>query len=255
MLTLRHLLFKLGWAGIRKDHMYHFPMPFWKQFEKVGPRPLEYSMFFADVWSWGVRYTCLETPLVMQRWWVCFYLCIIDYVFFFIILLVAVAVVVAVAVAVIVLLLFFFFLLFFLLLWSLMLLLFCFKPRPFGMNFFKSRFEGGDPKSCVCDLSNHHKDPKQVHLHPSFSEANVGNAIDGTEIRGENQVRLVVYPILSRYLQGFIHPRWLFGISSINSIYIHFSLNVAVFQLMYCRQIFHMSMEFAGSLNHTIGNI
>ena len=29
-----------------------------------------------------------------------------------------------------------------------------------------------------------------------------------------NQLRLVVYP---HYLQGFIHPRWLFGISSINS--------------------------------------
>ena len=54
----------------------------------------------------------------------------------------------------------------FLLLWPLMLLLSCFKP--FCMNFFKSSFEGGDPKSCVCVFSNHHKGPKQVHLHPSF---------------------------------------------------------------------------------------
>ena len=28
---------------------------------------------------------------------------------------------------------------------------------------------------------------------------------------------------LSHYLQGFIHPRWLFGISSINSMYTHLS--------------------------------
>ncbi len=31
------------------------------------------------------------------------------------------------------------------------------------------------------------------------------------------QLRLVVYPCLSHYLKGFIHPRWLFGISSIKS--------------------------------------
>ena len=31
-----------------------------------------------------------------------------------------------------------------------------------------------------------------------------------------NQLRLVVYP--SHYLQDFVHPRWLLGISSINSI-------------------------------------
>ena len=36
-----------------------------------------------------------------------------------------------------------------------------------------------------------------------------------------NQLRLVVYPCLSHYLQGFIHPRWC-RISSINSMtYVH----------------------------------
>ena len=31
-------------------------------------------------------------------------------------------------------------------------------------------------------------------------------------------LRLLVYPIIYIYLQGFIHPSWLFRISSINSI-------------------------------------
>ena len=40
---------------------------------------------------------------------------------------------------------------------------------------------------------------------------NVGDTVDGSEI---------LHPSIgssSHYLQGFIHPRWLFGISSINS--------------------------------------
>ena len=32
---------------------------------------------------------------------------------------------------------------------------------------------------------------------------------DGSEIRRENQLRLVVYLSLSQYSKGFIHPRWL----------------------------------------------
>ncbi len=40
------------------------------------------------------------------------------------------------------------------------------------------------------------------------------STVDGSEIRGSP----VDMGSLSNYLQGFIHPRWLFGISSINSI-------------------------------------
>ncbi len=40
------------------------------------------------------------------------------------------------------------------------------------------------------------------------------------EIRRENQLRLVVYPIV---FGGFIHPRWLFGMSAINRITCFFS--------------------------------
>ena len=40
-------------------------------------------------------------------------------------------------------------------------------------------------------------------------------AVDGRN--PANQLRLVVYPIIYRVL-SFIHPRWLFGLSSINSM-------------------------------------
>ena len=39
-------------------------------------------------------------------------------------------------------------------------------------------------------------------------------------VDGKNPA-LVEVGSLSHYLQGFMHPRWLFGISSINSIYLH----------------------------------
>ena len=42
----------------------------------------------------------------------------------------------------------------------------------------------------------------------------LNNTVDGSEIRRAP----VEVGSLSHYLQGFIHPRWLFGISSINSI-------------------------------------
>ena len=57
--------------------------------------------------------------------------------------------------------------------------------------------------------------------------------VDASEIREANQLRLVNIPISykvlyigtgclggssSHYLQGSIHPRWLFGISAINSM-------------------------------------
>ena len=42
------------------------------------------------------------------------------------------------------------------------------------------------------------------------------HTVDGSEIRLHNQLRYgKVYPIICR---GFIHPRWLFGISSINTM-------------------------------------
>ena len=43
---------------------------------------------------------------------------------------------------------------------------------------------------------------------------NGSTTVDGSEIRLTHQLRLVVYPIIYRV---FIHPGWLFGISSINS--------------------------------------
>ena len=46
-----------------------------------------------------------------------------------------------------------------------------------------------------------------------YPPGSLGTTVDGSEIRLYNQLRLVVY---SHLLQGFIHPRWLFGISSIN---------------------------------------
>ena len=38
----------------------------------------------------------------------------------------------------------------------------------------------------------------------TFTNSGV-HTVDGSEIRRENQLRLVIYPI---YLQGFVHPRW-----------------------------------------------
>ena len=46
----------------------------------------------------------------------------------------------------------------------------------------------------------------------------LGGTVDGSEILRENQVQVGKY---SMFFQVFIHFRWLFGISSIRSIYIH----------------------------------
>ena len=47
----------------------------------------------------------------------------------------------------------------------------------------------------------------------------LGYTVDGSfEIRRENQLKLVVF--LPLFTMGFIHPRCLFGISSISSMYI-----------------------------------
>ena len=53
------------------------------------------------------------------------------------------------------------------------------------------------------------------HLGSATSSKWKAHTVDGSLKSGDHQLRLVVYP---HYLQGFIHPRWLFGISSINSI-------------------------------------
>ena len=47
--------------------------------------------------------------------------------------------------------------------------------------------------------------------------SNTEDTVDGRN--PANQLRLVVYPII---FQSFIHPRWLFGISSINSMVVLF---------------------------------
>ena len=44
----------------------------------------------------------------------------------------------------------------------------------------------------------------------------MAHAVDGLEIRGSP----VEVGSLSHYLQGFIHPRWVFGISSINRMFL-----------------------------------
>ena len=53
-----------------------------------------------------------------------------------------------------------------------------------------------------------------MRLHVSFC----GSA-PLTTVDGRNPAPVEV-GTLSHYLQGFIHPRWLFGISSINSIHL-----------------------------------
>ena len=47
----------------------------------------------------------------------------------------------------------------------------------------------------------------------------VSNTVDGSEIRQESPVE--VGSVSTIIYQGFIHPRWLFGISSINSMNIY----------------------------------
>ena len=48
----------------------------------------------------------------------------------------------------------------------------------------------------------------------SLISQNAGPTVDGSEFRRKNQLRLVVY---THYVLSLIHPRWWFGISSINS--------------------------------------
>ena len=62
-----------------------------------------------------------------------------------------------------------------------------------------------------------------------------------------NQLRLVVYPIINR---GFIHPRWLFWISSINSIPGLYPIPPGTFELMIVDVCF-----FSRLLGYVIGGI
>ena len=50
---------------------------------------------------------------------------------------------------------------------------------------------------------------------PQNKPPGLGTTVDGSEIWRENKLRLIVYPII---YGGFLHPRWLFGISYINSM-------------------------------------
>ena len=58
-------------------------------------------------------------------------------------------------------------------------------------------------------------DERQLLSYPQNKPPGLGKTVDGSEIWRENQLRLIVYPII---YEGFLHPRWLFEISYINSV-------------------------------------
>ena len=87
-----------------------------------------------------------------------------------------------------------------------------------------------DSKVTRCEQNLHEMDPCTKKCPPVKSIGftgeppgnswfrNMAHAVDGLEIRGSP----VEVGSLSHYLQGFIHPRWVFGISSINCMFLAF---------------------------------